>query len=112
MSLRKSECKRKAITIWEEKEAPSAANDSIIPRKAARTEPETALKAIATGPLSEATKIDSTALPELPEYLLPLELHYKPSESISYRPIRASYVSTAVHTGSDGYHCQRDKQLR
>jgi len=83
MSLRKSERKRKAVTIWEEKEAPSAANDPIIPRKAARTEPETALKAIATGPLPGTTKIDSTALPELPEYLPPLELHYKPSESIA-----------------------------
>jgi hypothetical protein len=81
MSLRKSERKRKAVTIWEEKEALSAANDPKISRKAARTEQETALKAIATGPLPEATKIDSTAPPELPEYLPPLELHYKPSES-------------------------------
>jgi hypothetical protein len=75
MSLHKSERKRKAVTIWEEKEAPSAANDPKIPRKAARIEQETALKAIATSPLPKATKIDSTALLELPEYLPPLELH-------------------------------------
>jgi hypothetical protein len=82
ISLRKSERKRKAIIIWEEKEAPSAANDLKIPRKAARTEQKTTLKAVATGPLFKATKIDSTALLELPEYLPPLELYYKPSESI------------------------------
>jgi hypothetical protein len=67
----------------EEKEAPSAANDPKIPRKATRTEQKTALKAIATGPLPKAAKIDSTAPPELPEYLPPLELHHKPSESIA-----------------------------
>jgi hypothetical protein len=82
-SLRKSERKRKAISIWEEKEAPSAVNDPKIPRKAARIEQETALKAIATGPLPKATKIDSTAPLELSEYLPPLELHYKSSESIA-----------------------------
>jgi hypothetical protein len=81
MSLRKSERKRKAVTIWEEKAAPHAANDPKIPRKATRTEQGTALKAIATGLLLKAIKIDSTAPSELPEYLLPLELRYKPSES-------------------------------
>jgi hypothetical protein len=81
ISLRKSERKRKTVIIWEEKEAPLAANDPKIPRKAARTEQETALKAIATGPLLKATKIDSTAAPELSEYLPSLELRYKPSES-------------------------------
>jgi hypothetical protein len=81
ISLRKSERKRKAIIIWEEKEAPLAANNLKIPRKAARTEQKTTLKAIATSPLFKVTKIDSTAAPELPEYLLSFKLRYKLSES-------------------------------
>jgi hypothetical protein len=83
MSLRKSERKRKAVTIWEEKAVPHAVNNLKILRKAARTEQRTALKAIATGFLFKAIKIDSTAPPELPEYLPSFELRYKPSESIA-----------------------------
>jgi hypothetical protein len=81
MSPRKSQRKRKAVTIWEEKEAPPAAKDPKIPKKAARTEQETALKAIATVPLPNATGIDSSALPELPDYHSPLELRYKACQS-------------------------------
>ena len=81
MTSRKSQRKRKAFTIWEEKDAPSAATDPMIPRKADRTTSKTVLQPIATGPLPKAVEIDLLCLPELPEYQSPLELRSKCSES-------------------------------
>jgi hypothetical protein len=62
----------------EEKGAPSTARDPKITKKAARTEKKTALKPIATGPLSG---LDEKRLPELPTYKLPLKLRFELSES-------------------------------
>jgi Transposase IS4 len=83
MTLRRSQRKPKPVTIWEEKGAPSAAKDPKITQKNARTEKQTALKPIATGPLPESIGLDEKRLPELPTYKPPLELQYKPSESLS-----------------------------
>jgi hypothetical protein len=53
MTPRKSQRLRKPRTICEKKEAPSAARDLKITKKAARTVEKTALKPIATGPLQK-----------------------------------------------------------
>jgi hypothetical protein len=81
MTPRKSQRARRPITIWEEKKAPLAASDPKISKKSARDRPETALRSIATGPLSEASKLDEFHLPDLLIYDSPLKLRYKPSES-------------------------------
>ena len=78
--LRRSQRIPRPKTIWEEKRAPSAAKDPKITKKAARTEKETALKPIATGPLPG---LDEKHLPELPTYKSPLELHFEPSKSLA-----------------------------
>jgi hypothetical protein len=81
MSIRKSQRKRTAITIWEEKEAPSTIKDPKIPKKADRTKQNDAIKPIATGPLPDTVKIDSSCLPELPNYTPPLKLQFECSNS-------------------------------
>jgi Transposase IS4 len=81
MTPRKSQRKRKAVTIWEEKEAPPAAKDPKIPKKADRTKQTSALKPITTGPVPEAVRIDPSCPPELPNYDPPLKLRSKCSES-------------------------------
>jgi hypothetical protein len=83
MAPRKSQRASKPTTIWEEKKAPSAALNPKITAQNARTKPETALKPIATGPLSDSMKFDHGHLRELPDYSLPLILLRKPSESIA-----------------------------
>jgi hypothetical protein len=83
MTLRKSERKRKAVTIWEQKDAPPAARDPKIPKIAARTVKKNALKAVATGPLPKEVGFDSSAPLKLPDYSPPLKLRYKCSESIA-----------------------------
>jgi hypothetical protein len=45
--------------------------------------PQTALKPVPIGPLSESTKFDDGHLRELPDYHPPLDLRYKPFESIA-----------------------------
>jgi hypothetical protein len=74
--LRRSKRKAKPKTIWEEKGAPSAASDSKITKKNARTEPKTALKPIPIGRLQDAVELDEKSLPELPTYKPPLELRF------------------------------------
>jgi hypothetical protein len=76
MTLRKSQRKPKPRTIWEEKKAPSAASDPKITQKTARTVEKTALKPIATGPLSDNIGFDESDLPELPIYRPPLNLQF------------------------------------
>jgi Transposase IS4 len=83
MLPRQSQRNRKPTVAWEAKEAPSAALGPKLTSKTARNKPETALKPVAVEPLPESTKLDSNQLPELPVYTPPLELHYKPSESIA-----------------------------
>jgi hypothetical protein len=80
MDLRRSQRKPKPITIWEEKDAPSAAKDPKITKKTARTEQKTALKPIAAGPLPESLE---KRLPELPLYNPPLTLCFEPSKSLA-----------------------------
>jgi hypothetical protein len=83
MTLRRSERKAKPKTIWEEKGAPSGALDPKITKKNARTEPKTALKPIPIGRLPDAVELDEKSLPELPTYKPPLELRFRPSESLA-----------------------------
>jgi Transposase IS4 len=83
MALRRSERKPKPVTIWVEKEAPSAARDPKIIKETARTEKKTALKPIAVGPLPEAVELNEQALPELPIYQPPLKLYFERSESLA-----------------------------
>jgi hypothetical protein len=77
MTPRKSHRVRKAHTIWEEKEAPSAAKDPKITKKSARTVEKTALKPVATGPLSKTVEFDADHLPDLPTYKSPLDLKFE-----------------------------------
>jgi hypothetical protein len=74
MSLRRSKRKPVPKTIWEEKNAPSAASDPKITKNTARTAQKTALKPIVIGHLPETLKLDEKDLPELPMYDPPLEL--------------------------------------
>jgi hypothetical protein len=83
MAPRRSQRAPKPITIWEEKQAPSAALDPKLTAQTARTNPETALEPVAVGPLPASTKLDHGHLPELPTYHPPLNLRYKPSKSIA-----------------------------
>jgi hypothetical protein len=77
MELRRSQRKPKPITIWEQKDVPSAAKNLKITKKTARTEKKTALKPITTGPLLEAANLDEKRLPELLKYDPPLKLYFK-----------------------------------
>ncbi len=82
MTPRKSHRVRKARTIWEQKGAPSAANDPKITKKSARTAEKTALKPVATGPLPKTVEFDADHLPELPAYTPPLDLQFEASNSL------------------------------
>ena len=62
------------VIRWEQKGAPSTVLDPKIPKKAARTKKNTALKPIAVSPLSEDVLLDISDLPELPTYKPPLDL--------------------------------------
>jgi hypothetical protein len=70
-------------TIWEEKNAPSAALDPKITKQTARTEQKTALKPIAIGPFPETVELDEKDLPELSTYEPPLNLQYQASKSLA-----------------------------
>jgi hypothetical protein len=83
MPPRKSQRTPKPLTKWEEKRAPSAALDPKLTAQTDRTNPQTALKPVPIGPLPESTKFDDGHLRELPDYHPPLNLRYKPSESIA-----------------------------
>jgi hypothetical protein len=83
MTPRKSHRVRKARTIWEQKGAPSAAKDPKITKKSARTVEKTALKPIATGPLSKAVGFDADNLSDLSTYKLPLDLEFQAAESLT-----------------------------
>jgi Transposase IS4 len=83
MTPRRSQRAPKPITVWEEKEAPSAALDPKITAENARTKPETALKPVPVCQLPESAKLDHGHLPELPDYHPPLNLRYKASKSIA-----------------------------
>ena len=58
MTSRKSHPVRKTRTIWEQKGAPSAANDPKITKKNVRTTEKTVLKPVATSPLSNTIEFD------------------------------------------------------
>jgi Transposase IS4 len=79
---RKSGRLRKARTSWGKKGAPSAAKDPKIPKKAAYTVKKTALKPVATGPLTESTGLNKDRLPELPDYEPPFNSRPQASESL------------------------------
>jgi hypothetical protein len=83
MTPRKSYRVRKARTIWEQKEAPPASKDTKITKNTARMAKKTALKPIATGPLSKTVKCDVNNLPELPTYKPPLDLQFEASELLA-----------------------------
>ena len=74
MTSCKSHHVRKTRIIWEQKRAPSAVNDPKITKKNARTTEKTVLKPVATGPLPETVEFDADHLPELPVYILSLDL--------------------------------------
>jgi Transposase IS4 len=83
MTPRKSQRLRKPATIWKEKGAPSAANDPKITKKTVRTVEKTALKPVATGPLSKAVGFDAAYLPKLSTYKPSLELKFQLSISLA-----------------------------
>jgi hypothetical protein len=74
MAPRKSQRASKSTTIWEEKKAPSAALDPKMTAQNAQKKPETALKPISTGPLSDSTKFNHGHLYKLSNYSLLLVL--------------------------------------
>ena len=76
MILRRSKRTPVPKTIWEEKDAPSAASDPKITKKAVRTEQKTVLKPIAVRPLPETVELDEKDLLELPTYEPPLNLQF------------------------------------
>jgi hypothetical protein len=82
MTLRRSECKAKPKTIWEEKGAPAALNPKIT-KKNAPTELKTALKSIPIGHLLDAVKLDLKSLSKLPTYNLLLKLQFRLSELLA-----------------------------
>ena len=82
MELRRSQRQPKPKTIWEEKGAPSAAKDPKINKRTDRTEQQTALKPVASGPLPKTLELDVNQLPDLPTYKPPLELRFEPSKSL------------------------------
>jgi hypothetical protein len=83
MTPRKSHRVRKARTIWEQKGAPPVAKDPKITRKTARTVEKTALKPIATDPLSIAVGFNADHLPKLPTYKPLLNLEFQLSQSLN-----------------------------
>jgi hypothetical protein len=76
MTPRKSQRLRKPATRWKSEGTLSAAKDSKITKKSARTIEKTALKPIATGPLPKAVNFDAAHLSELSTYELSLELQF------------------------------------
>ena len=121
MILRRSKRTPVPKTIWEEKDAPSAASDPKITRKTARTAQETALKPIAIGPLLEAIELDEKALPELPIYTPLLDLHYQPSESLAmsfselqtFQKLLTSIIIDKIIVATNNYakNAREDKEL-
>ena len=83
MDLCRSQRTPKPVTIWEEKNAPSAAKDPKITKKSTHTKKKTALKPIAVGPLPNVIKLDENWLPELPTYIPLLELRYQASKLLA-----------------------------
>ena len=83
MILRRSKHTPVPKTIWEEKDAPSAASDPKITKKSVRTEQETAFKPIIIDPFSETTELNEKDLPELPTYEPPLNLQFQTSKSLA-----------------------------
>ena len=77
MTPRKSHLVRRPRTIWDQKGAPSPAKDPKITRKIAHIVEKTALKPVATGPISEAIGFDADNLPKLPTYKPPLDLEFE-----------------------------------
>ena len=82
MDLRRSQRTSKPVTIWEEKDAPSAAKDPKITKKSTRTEKKTALKPIAVVPLPNVIKLDEKRLLKLSTYVPLFELRYQASKSL------------------------------
>ena len=80
MTPRKSQRNRKTTVAFEDRNAASATFAPKLTSKTARNKPETALRPVAVEPLPE---LDNGPLPELPEYIPPLELRSLPSESIA-----------------------------
>ena len=82
MELRRSQRQPKPKTIWEEKNAPSAARDPKITKRTDWTEQKTALKPIAIEPLPEVPKFDVKQLPDLPVYEPSLALWFTSSKPL------------------------------
>ena len=74
MELRRSQRQPKPRTVWEEKDASSAARDPKITKRTDQMEQKTALKPVASDPLPKTLEIDVNQLPDLPAYKLPLKL--------------------------------------
>ncbi len=91
MTPRKSQRNRKAIVAFEDRNAASATFAPKLTSKTARNKPETALRPVAVEPLPE---LDNGPLPELPEYIPPLELRSLLQRG--WTPFRGA---------GDKYHC-------